>query len=145
MRQNDATIFSESVGISTFFHSSFIYSLGKGSTAHISQFFEISCSFIKFQKFFILDNMSYSTVKIQKRRKGVMWWRTRDSLSHVSQQSDSQQNQGVSQTSLFLDLNGISDEPYIRSCIPNDNLNNGAKNINLFLQIFMKSSCKIKC
>ena len=36
-----------------------------------------------------------------------MWWRTRDSLSHVSQLSDFWQNQGVSQISpLFLDLNG---------------------------------------
>ena len=26
--------------------------------------------------------------KIQKRRKGVVWWCTRDSLSHVSQSSD---------------------------------------------------------
>ena len=29
------------------------------------------------------------TLKIKKSRKGVVWWRTRDSLSHVSQCSDS--------------------------------------------------------
>ena len=27
----------------------------------------------------------YCTVKILKSRKGVVWWRTRDSLSHVLQ------------------------------------------------------------
>ena len=36
----------------------------------------------------------------------MVWWRTRDSLSHVSQLSDYWQNQGVSQISLLLDLNG---------------------------------------
>ena len=29
------------------------------------------------------------TVKIKKSRKSVVWWRTRDSLSHVSKSSDS--------------------------------------------------------
>ena len=40
--------------------------------------------------------------------KGVVRWRTRDSLSHLSQWSDSLQNQGVSQiSSFFLDFNDI--------------------------------------
>ena len=44
------------------------------------------------------------TVKIQKSRKAVVWWRTRDSLSHVSQWSVSQQNQGVSEISLLFSI-----------------------------------------
>ena len=33
-----------------------------------------------------------------------MWWRTRDSMSHVSQWSDSQQNQGISEISLLFQI-----------------------------------------
>ena len=36
--------------------------------------------------FFIrLNNMSLYTGQIKKSRKGVVWWRTKDSLSNVSQ------------------------------------------------------------
>ena len=47
-----------------------------------------------------------SIVKSQKSGKGVMWWRTRDSLGHASLWSDSQLNQRVSQIfPLSLDFN----------------------------------------
>ena len=58
--------------------------------------------------FFALQNPAISfllwfyTVKIQKSRKDVIWWHTRDSLSHVSQGSDSSQKQWVSQISRFF-------------------------------------------
>ena len=43
-------------------------------------------------------------VKIQKSRKGVVSWRTRDPLSYVSQRSDSLQNQGVSHNSPLFQI-----------------------------------------
>ena len=48
------------------------------------------------------EHVRFPTDKIKKSRKGVLWWRTRDSVSHVSQWSDSLQNQGVSQISLLF-------------------------------------------
>ena len=51
---------------------------------------------------------SYYTVKIQKSRKGVVCCRTRDSLSYVSQWSDSQQKQGVSKIFLVFQILMIS-------------------------------------
>ena len=46
----------------------------------------------------------YTTVKIYKSRKGLVWWRTRDSMSYGSQWSDSWQNQGVSPISLLFKI-----------------------------------------
>ena len=43
----------------------------------------------------ISNQVPLSTVKIYKSGEVLVWWRRRDSLSHVSQWSDSQQNQGV--------------------------------------------------
>ena len=60
--------------------------------------------------FQVSNRKRIETYSIMKKSdlKGVVWWRTRDSLSRVLQRSDSFQNQGVSQISpLFLNLNGI--------------------------------------
>ena len=51
--------------------------------------------------------IEFRTVKISKSRKGVVWWRTRDSLSHVSQSSQTAKPRSCSNLPAFLDFNGI--------------------------------------
>ena len=53
--------------------------------------------------FRLSDNLLMKgTVKIKKSRKGLVWWRTEDSLSLVSQWSDCYQNKTVSQITLLF-------------------------------------------
>ena len=44
----------------------------------------------------------YTTVKPYKSREGVVWWRTKDSLSHVPQWSDSKQTKELLEPPCFL-------------------------------------------
>ena len=55
-----------------------------------------------------MNIVTFITDKIKKNGKGMVWWRTRDSLSDVSQWTDSWLNPGVSQNfPAFLDSNDI--------------------------------------
>ena len=87
-RRSDFRLFSDKIIVKYFNTSSF------------NEKFQLS----NIRIFCTTNKKFYSTVKIQKSMKGVVRWRTRDSLSHVSQQRDSQQNQGVSQIFLFFQI-----------------------------------------
>ena len=65
---------------------------------------QLGLNFGQKQKYKLSLKNQYLENNIQKSREGVLWWRTRDSLSHVSQWSDSQKNQGVSQISQLFQI-----------------------------------------
>ena len=65
--------------------------------------FILACDFFVNQTKALNFNQNLILIFIPLRfRKGLVWWRTRDSLSYESQYSDSLQNWGVSKISLLF-------------------------------------------
>ena len=94
----------------------------------------------------IIKRRFFTTVKIQKNRKGVVWWRTRDSLSHVPMKRLLAKPRSFSNLPAFSDFNDSISRNFTLILKFDTSVQCGNRIIKLFQpSILNYFQCKINC